>query len=560
MHSSPVILTLAPDPHWLPLLETALHRYGEATGISEPVRDMMAGALLESCEELLRICRVQGITEPYQVAFASQDEAAIVRISYSDRVPLNPHETGNYARPEHADAVADLNTDALWLHLIKTRMDRVSFKIDGQRRVLEMIKYRRAAGKTRQFWVMGLAPQLRPELHVEIRTDGEAGERAVIQDARTGRVLQLDAGSTFIVQRLDGKRTFQEIYLEYTEQVGLIAPRRLAMIFETLETNGLLVCAPDRTRNNRLATFLHRLLNPDFSIPHADRWVTAVYRCSRFLFNPFAVTVLILLGLSGLIPLLGNAGPLLAMLGELDRFYYAHPAALLAVYLLLLVFVAVHEFGHGTVCKHFGGRVERLGVMFYLAMFIFYCDVSSAWNFPQKRQRLLVSLGGPLISFAMLGVMLWIAGALAGSGTALAMIWITACLLAGYALIMCFNPFIRMDAYYLLMDWTGIPNLRERSFRYLRDALLGRTGQKPATGELTARTKRIFLWYGIFGVVVSVGFILLPFYYYGRMLLTRGFSGQLTLGIVIIALLLARFAQQAAMQLHAHRHRTYKIS
>jgi putative peptide zinc metalloprotease protein len=46
-------------------------------------------------------------------------------------------------------------------------------------------------------------------------------------------------------------------------------------------------------------------------------------------------------------------------------------------------------------------------------------------------------------------------------------------------LVMNFNLFIRMDAYHMLMDWTGIPNLRQRSFSYLQRKLLGIFAGKP---------------------------------------------------------------------------------
>src|SRR5439155_25699569 len=56
--------------------------------------------------------------------------------------------------------------------------------------------------------------------------------------------------------------------------------------------------------------------------------------------------------------------------------------------------VSAHEFAHGLTCKHFGGSVRELGFMLLFFQPAFYCNVSDAWLFPPKAQRLWVTFAG----------------------------------------------------------------------------------------------------------------------------------------------------------------------
>jgi len=56
--------------------------------------------------------------------------------------------------------------------------------------------------------------------------------------------------------------------------------------------------------------------------------------------------------------------------------------------------ITFHEFAHGITCKHFGGSVRDLGFMLIYFQPAFYCNVSDAWLFPEKRKRLWVTAAG----------------------------------------------------------------------------------------------------------------------------------------------------------------------
>ena len=55
-------------------------------------------------------------------------------------------------------------------------MDRVFFRLEGQRASLVMLKYFRPEEQARQAWVMNLAPKLRADIILERGAPEPAGE------------------------------------------------------------------------------------------------------------------------------------------------------------------------------------------------------------------------------------------------------------------------------------------------------------------------------------------------------------------------------------------------
>ena len=46
---------------------------------------------------------------------------------------------------------------------------------------------------------------------------------------------------------------------------------------------------------------------------------------------------------------------------------------------MLLVIGFVHESAHGLTCKHYGGEVHSMGLMFLYFTPCFYVDVTESW-------------------------------------------------------------------------------------------------------------------------------------------------------------------------------------
>lgn len=558
-----VILSLAPDPSWQPLIEDVVRHFAQRMRFSRRLTEMLAYATLEACDNLALRARECGSTDECRLEFSASADAVTVDIAYNAKIPLNPHQTETYEAPDVGSDPDSVKADALWLHLIKRRMDKVFFRVEGARHVLSLVKYRRQEGREGELWVMRLTPQLSTDAQLDLHYAEEGAEvHGLLYNPKSGAALRLKPSERFIAERLDGRTSMYDIYMEHIDELGLISPNALASFYETLEKNSMLQVKPNAGK--RGIGLLRRLLNPNFSIPRSDELVEEIYVRIRWLISPLGAVVLLLLGLSGLYPYLGHFSRFQPLAG-LEAFYEESPLALAALYGLAMLMVAVHELAHGLLCKHFGGRVYRLGVMFYLAMFIFYCDTTSAYAFPKTSQKVLVSLAGPIATFALLGLGLW-AAAFSLGGPA-EFVWISFCYLSVFSLIMNFNPFLKMDAYYMLMDVLGIPNLRERSFAYLQSRMAGLFLPQAARGKKSdernapsPREIRVFWWYGALGGLFSLVFVAYPLLYYGPLLWRQSASqGRLIWGGLILTLLSLRLANQAYQKFYSWRRKEYRI-
>lgn len=555
-----IAILLPPSGRWLTFLSDGIARYARTVGFSRALEDSIIYSVMEACEELIRLAGQTGVLEPFNVFLDFRGEAAIIEIEYSGRIPLNPYEAEEYEVPDASTELDSVDVEALWLFLIRKRMDRVFFRFRGNRRVLSMMQYRREEGMEKRVWAMSIRPELRKGLHLHLDQNGDTHPRSVLQNT-SGGVLRLGASETFFVRNMNGVKTFHDLYMEHVDAIGLVSPNLPTALYEKLEAMEMLAPTEEETRGTRWRKLLLKVINPNLSIPKADEVVTAVHRRMRFFFTPPGVALLMLIGASGLIPLWGTYHLMLKRVAELEQILFDTPLMLIPLYALTLIHVSLHELGHGATCKHFGGKVPRMGIMFYLASFFFFCDTTASYTFPEKRKRLLVSLGGPIVSFAIFGLGLWGAGYFAGSGSLWEYVFITFSLFNFFGLIMNFNPFIKMDAYYMLMDLTGNHNLREESFRFLNRKLLGWLGfGSEEEVKVTIRERRIFWWYGMLGSATTILFVVAPLLQFIRLLQSHSLhGGRALLLITICTLLLARLGALAFNRMRGMFYREYKL-
>jgi putative peptide zinc metalloprotease protein len=558
-----ISIKLPANEHWLTLINEIVRHYARLHEFAKKTEDDLTQSLLEACEAFLMSSQEVKVSDEYKIFFDFHNDAVIAGLIYNGKIPLNPHETEDYEVPETGSDLDNINLDTLWLHIIRRRMDRVFFSVRGSQHVLQMIKYRREVGKERQQWVMGLSPALRDELRIEYiySEDGTIPAGCIIQDPDSESMLKLGPSEAFMIRNMNGENTCHDIYMDHIVQIGMISPQRITLLYEKIETAKVLADPSQKQENRRLKRVLRKVINPSFSIPRPDDAITAVYRLTRFLFNPIGFLLLVLIGFSGIYPLINHYDQFINTVSNLENFFLSHPEAIIILYFLFLVVAVIHEFAHGLVCKHYGGKVNRLGLMFYLGTFMFFCDTSSAWNFPKRSQRFLVSFAGPLTTFAIWGAALLAAAASVNTGAIWQPIWVCLSILCIVILILNFNPFIKMDAYYMLMDIANIPNLRSRSFKFIKDKLFGRfiSIQDKEEG-LNARTKSLFWIYGIIGLAATLIFTLLPLVKFSYMLATESSQqGKLLLGFLIILLFIFRLGFQGYQKFRSIRHRTYKL-
>lgn len=175
-----------------------------------------------------------------------------------------------------------------------------------------------------------------------------------------------------------------------------------------------------------------------------------------------------------------------------------------SVLVAMLICSVVHEYGHAMACRAFGGRVRRMGLMIYVLAPMAFCDVSDAHRFPEKRHRIVVGAAGIYVQlgFAALCAIAWAWMPLPG---AIALMLAQVVAVTVVSTLANLNPLLKLDGYYMLMDWLEIPNLRSRAFAMLDQAwqrLWGRS--TPGASDGSPREQQAFLWYGILGGTYTV--------------------------------------------------------
>lgn len=194
-----------------------------------------------------------------------------------------------------------------------------------------------------------------------------------------------------------------------------------------------------------------------------------------------------------------------------------------------------HELGHGLSCKRFGGEVHDIGFALFYFEPAFYCKIDDAYTFPRLSHRLAAVFGGPYFELMLcsIAVAVWLLTPAEWwvHELALSIVFIT-----GISVLINFNPLLKLDGYYALMDWLGMPDLREQSFAYIGGWLKRRVlGLAVTEQPLPRRRRRTYLIYG-FTAIVYTSLVLLALYGLARRLLVGWFG---PLGYLILFAVLA---------------------
>lgn len=127
---------------------------------------------------------------------------------------------------------------------------------------------------------------------------------------------------------------------------------------------------------------------------------------------------------------------------------------------------ALHELGHGIVCRALGGPVYRFGLLFLIFVPLPYVDASSSWSFPSKWRRIAVASAGMMVELALAVIALWV-WSTTGDAAIRSLAYNIVVVASVGTLLFNINPLLKFDGYYILTDWLGVPNLQQRAQRQL---------------------------------------------------------------------------------------------
>jgi putative peptide zinc metalloprotease protein len=204
-------------------------------------------------------------------------------------------------------------------------------------------------------------------------------------------------------------------------------------------------------------------------------------------------------------------------------------------WLLLLGLGAVHEFGHGLTCKHFGGDVHQMGFLLIYFGPAFYTDTTDIMLFDRLGRRQWVLFAGIWIELVVCAIAAFFWRFTAPGSFANDFAYKVMLLSGIQGALINLNPLIKADGYYALAEYLRIDNLRESAFSFLRAwarrQILREDLELPLA---TRRQRRIFIVFGVAAIVYSVSLVILVLLFVKNVLVTKfgGWGYVLTAGVV----------------------------
>jgi putative peptide zinc metalloprotease protein len=361
-------------------------------------------------------------------------------------------------------------------------------------------------------------PKLRPDLRISEQT--VAGETSyVIKNQETNSYNRYGATEYELLVCCDGTRTPAEIAEEMakrhpdqpiseTEMLEFLDSVEPAMWERSVGEKNLAVL--ERIRDERksridqsnLLYISFKAWDPDKALAWLDPYLGWMFTRGFVIFSAVLfITVLYLLA--------GDWTRVQHDTAALYSFADKSSYDIWAFWILLLMLGAIHEFGHGLTCKHFGGDVHQMGFLLIYFTPAFYTDTTDILLFKSGSERQWVIFAGIWVEMFVCGIcaLLWHftnAGSLANDLAYKMM------LLSGIqGSFLNLNPLIKADGYYALSQFLDIDNLREDAFDFLktwiRKYIFRRDIDLPPTSR---RQRRIFFIFGTAAILYSTTLLL----------------------------------------------------
>jgi len=300
-------------------------------------------------------------------------------------------------------------------------------------------------------------------------------------------ILQRDRSNYFrfqpsqwqLAQLFDGNRSYAEIVDAFASQTGLsIDPEEVRSFAEQMDASdfwhkthqekNLAMSEKLIAQRGRRGKSKVNLAHISFSAWDPDRYLGWLNRkAGAFIYSPWCALVAVLLFVFETVVVVENWRIIVPDTALFFNFTQKSFSDFAQFWLLMLVIGFLHESSHGLTCKHFGGQVHSMGLMFLYLAPCFFVDVTESWVSATKVQRLATIIAGIWVELMICGMAMifWLNTPVGGS---LHNFMYEIILLTGIAaVIINLNPLIKLDGYYFLTEVIEIPELKERSTAFL---------------------------------------------------------------------------------------------
>jgi putative peptide zinc metalloprotease protein len=300
----------------------------------------------------------------------------------------------------------------------------------------------------------------------------------VVKDPVSLKYYRFNQQEYFVFERLNGKFTLEEIRKEFEKR---FAPDRLTLedlegFARQLVTAGLVQHeSPNaarqlfdkrrkQRRTKRLATFSN-ILYIKIPVFDPDRLLNWMIPYLRWVFTKTFLWLSVALMVSAALFVAFHYSTFYAKLPAYQEFFAFR--TLLYMWIALGAVKIIHEFGHGLSCKAFGGESHEMGFLFMCFSPALYCNVTDSWTVADKWKRIIISFAGIWVELiiAAIATFVWWYTPHWPFINNVSMCLMVLCSVSTF--VFNANPLMRFDGYYIMADWLEVPNLRERSNRYL---------------------------------------------------------------------------------------------
>ncbi len=321
-----------------------------------------------------------------------------------------------------------------------------------------------------------IAVRVRADL-VAIETRHKHESAVVVKDPVAMKYHRLRPDEYFILERLDGTRSLEQLAREYEvaylpQKVSQSEINQLLFRFHqagltlsdaTSQGDRLGERRAKEIRQKRLQQ-LSSLLFIRFPGVDPEPFLRRIYPWIRPLLSPVALVAAALFCLSAGMAFLVHWGQFTSEFPSVGNWLRMESLLLLAV--VISGTKILHELGHALACKHFGGECHQIGPMLLVFTPALYCDTSDSWMLPNRWARAAVGLAGIATELLLASIATWF-WIMTGEGV-IHSIAMNVMLVCGVSTVVFnANPLLRYDGYYVLSDLCDVPNLGERSRRLL---------------------------------------------------------------------------------------------
>lgn len=252
--------------------------------------------------------------------------------------------------------------------------------------------------------------------------------------------------------------------------------------------------------NARIVNKIVDFLSFKVSIAGTDGVYSFLYRLLKALFNRTFFIVISTVAVIGL-----TYSLFFDKSGEVIFFESQHWLVNLLILLgINMLYIFVHESGHALAMKHYGLKVEEVGIRFFLGYPVFYVDSTSSWSLP-RANRIVISAGGIIANLVTAGIIgglkFFISNPVAG--VILNQFIFVSLVSVAVNLI----PFVEFDGYYMVIDLLNEPNLKARSLKVVEDLI-------SEDKKVDLSDVKFLLVFAVLSVITSLVFIYLSMWFW----------------------------------------------